>query len=94
MEWLGIHIPDQLKEELRAADDMLEKSVNVCLEIASELTEFCIERSIPFGFNIESVAIRKAEIEASVDMAHTIGQFLRDKGLRKSPDAVVAAVTL
>lgn len=84
MEWLGIHVPDALKEELRAADDMLEKSVGVCLEIASELIGFCMERNIPFGFNVESVAIRKAEIEASVTMARTIGQMLKDKGLRKS----------
>ena len=92
MEWLGIHIPEQVKDDLRAADDMLGKSVNICMEIASALTDFCIERSIPFGFNIESVAIRKSEIEASVDMARTIGQLLRNKGLRRSSDDVVAEV--
>lgn len=84
MEWLGIHIPGQTKEELKAADDMLEKSVRICLEIASELTTFCMEHGIPFGFNIESVAIRKAEIEASVEMAQSIGQMLKEKGVRKS----------
>ncbi|WP_353719046.1 methylenetetrahydrofolate reductase [Dyadobacter sp. 676] len=89
MEWLGIHIPDQLKEDLKAADDMLGRSVNICLEIASGLIEFCVERSIPFGFNIESVAIRKAEIEASIDMACRIGRMLKDKGLRKSPEGVI-----
>lgn len=83
MEWLGIHIPENLKEELKAADDMLEKSVSICLEIASALTTFCMERSIPFGFNIESVAIRKAEIEASVDIARALDQMLKDKGVRK-----------
>ncbi len=89
MEWLGIHIPDQLKEELKGDGDVLEKSVKVCLEIASELTEFCISQSIPFGFNIESVSIRKAEIEASVDMAHQISQMLKDKGLRKTVESLV-----
>jgi hypothetical protein len=83
MEWLGIHVPDELKEELKTADNILEKSVNVCLNIASELTTFCIERNIPFGFNIESVAIRKEEIEASVKMANDIGQMLKDRGVRK-----------
>ena len=42
-----------------------------------------MERNIPFGFNIESVAIRKEEIEASVKMANDIGQMLKDKGVRK-----------
>lgn len=83
MEWLGIHVPDELKEELIASEDMLEKSVNLCLDIASALTTFCLERGIPFGFNIESVAIRKAEIEASIHMANSISQMLKDKGVRK-----------
>ncbi|WP_020599694.1 methylenetetrahydrofolate reductase [Spirosoma panaciterrae] len=84
MEWLGIHVPDELKEDLKTSDDILEKSVKICLDIASALTTFCLERAIPFGFNIESVAIRKAEIEASIDIANGIGQMLKDKGLRQS----------
>lgn len=84
MEWLGIHVPDELKEDLKKSDDILEKSVKICLDIASELTTFCMERSIPFGFNIESVAIRKAEIEASINIADGIGQMLKKRGVRKA----------
>jgi hypothetical protein len=84
MEWLGIHVPDELQEELKKSDDILQKSVGICLDIASKLTTFCIERAIPFGFNIESVAIRKSEIEASIYLTREIGQMLVDKGLRKS----------
>jgi hypothetical protein len=83
MEWLGIHIPEDLKEELRDSDNMLERSVKVCLDIAEELTDFCAARSIPFGFNIESVAIRKDEIEASISMVNEIGALLVEKGIRK-----------
>ena len=83
MEWLGIHVPDDLKEELKNSDNILEKSVRVCLEIVSELTNFCSERSIPFGFNIESVAIRKEEIEASISMVNEIAEMLNKKELRK-----------
>lgn len=83
MEWLGIHLPDDLKEDLRNSENILEKSVNVCLGIAAELAEFCTQRGIPFGFNIESVAIRKEEIEASVDMVNKIAEMLNQKGLRK-----------
>ncbi|MFD2148267.1 methylenetetrahydrofolate reductase [Mucilaginibacter antarcticus] len=83
MEWLGIHIPEELKEELKNAESMLERSVEVCLNIARELIDFCAERSIPFGFNIESVAIRKDEIEASINMTNEIGALLIKKGIRK-----------
>lgn len=88
MEWLGIHVPDALKEELLASADMLEKSVKICLNIAEALTEFCMAQDVPFGFNIESVAIRKAEIEASVYLTNEIDQMLKQKGLRK-PVSVV-----
>lgn len=84
MEWLGIHVPDELKEELKNADNMLERSVQVCLDIAEELTTFCSEQCVPFGFNIESVAIRKDEIEASIYMVNTIGNMLAAKGIRQS----------
>lgn len=91
MEWLGIHVPDELKEDLKNSKNILEKSVNICLNIASELAAFCTERSIPFGFNIESVAIRKEEIEASIYMVNKIAEMLDKKGIRKMKPA--SAVT-
>lgn len=83
MEWLGIHVPADLKEEFIDAENMLEKSVDFCLGTASELTDFCSKRSIPFGFNIESVAIRKNEIEASIYMVNQIAVMLKEKGVRE-----------
>lgn len=79
MEWLGIHVPEQLKVELKAAENMLEKSVRVCLDIATELIAFCSERCVPYGFNVESVAIRKDEIEASIQMVNKIAEMLGRK---------------
>jgi hypothetical protein len=83
MEWLGIHIPDTLKEELLASENILARSVEVCLEIADELIKYCSEKNIPFGFNIESVAIRKEEIEASIFLVNEIGGKLKELGIRK-----------
>jgi hypothetical protein len=83
MKWLGIDVPDGLQEELKQTGNMLERSVNVCLDIADELAIFCKEMSLPFGFNIESVAIRKEEIEASIDMVNKIAEMLVRKGIRK-----------
>lgn len=94
MDWLGIHVPEQLKEDLKNSENMLEKSVNVCLNIASELTDYCTERSIPFGFNVESVAIRKEEIEASIFLVNKINEMLYEKGIRqmKVSDEVTAVL--
>jgi hypothetical protein len=83
MEWLGIHIPEELKEEFRASENILERSVEVCLSIAEELIKYCTEKGVPFGFNIESVAIRKDEIEASIFLINRIGEMLKEQGIRK-----------
>jgi hypothetical protein len=84
MEWLGIHIPESLKEEFKNSDDMLKRSVQVCMDIATELTEYCSTLCVPFGFNIESVAIRKDEIEASIAMVDQIAAMFYRKGLREA----------
>lgn len=76
MEWLGIHIPEQLKESLLQSDNMLEDSLKACLDNAAALIEFCKQRCVPFGFNIESLAIRKDEINASIDLVSQIGAML------------------
>jgi hypothetical protein len=83
MDWLGIHIPESLKEELKASPNILDKSVEVCLQTATQLIQYCIKHNVPFGFNIESVAIRKEEIEASIFLVDKIGQMLQEQGLRK-----------
>jgi hypothetical protein len=60
----------------------VSRSVEMAFTIASELTEYCTAKSIPFGFNIESVAIRKEEIDASVYLINAISKMLKEKGLR------------
>jgi len=84
MEWLGIHIPEPLKEELKSSENILDKSVQVCLDTAENLIEFCSRNQVPFGFNIESVAIRKEEIEASIFLVNKIGEMLVERGIRKN----------
>jgi len=83
MDWLGIHVPEQMKKEMLESENILAKSLDICISIADELINYCTEKSIPFGFNIESVAIRKEEIEASIFMVNKIADMLKAKGLRK-----------
>jgi hypothetical protein len=82
MEWLGIHIPDDIKEELKASANPAARSVEIATAIATDLITFCKQRSIPFGFNIESVATRKEEVDASIELLNTVGELLKVNGLR------------
>lgn len=82
MDWLGIHVPDDIKEELRLSTNAPCRSVEIAVTIAKDLINYCLERNIPFGFNIESVATRKAEVDASLLLLNTVGDLLRAHGLR------------
>ena len=69
LSWLGVNVPRWLQNDLRHCDDTLARSYEQCLDTADELIEFAGQLGMPIGFNVESVAIRKAEIEASVALA-------------------------
>lgn len=68
MKWLGISVPKWLENELTHAHDILEQSVNFSEQSWRELKQFADEKGIPIGCNIESVAVRKAEVEASIEL--------------------------
>src|SRR4029079_10144930 len=53
----------------RHANDTLDASVEHAEATALELMSFCRRLGVPFGISIESVSIRKQEIEASVRLA-------------------------
>jgi 5,10-methylenetetrahydrofolate reductase len=76
MAWLGVFVPRWLENELRRAHDILEKSVDLTLAGFAELHEFAREKGIPLGCNVESVSLRKEEIEASVEMVHRANAIL------------------
>lgn len=77
MEWLGIDVPKWLFNDLKHSENILDKSVKVCKNIASEMMEYAYAKSIPIGFNIESVSIKKEEIDASSLLLEEISKMLK-----------------
>lgn len=76
LTWLGVRVPRWLRNELTYADDPLPVSFEHCLSAAEDLAAFCRRLGLPYGFNVESVAIRKAEIEAAVELAGRLRPLL------------------
>jgi hypothetical protein len=72
MEWLGISIPQDVRNTLNEGDDMLSQSLKHCARVIEELRSFCTAQEIPIGFNVESVAIKKSEVEAAVSLIDLI----------------------
>jgi len=76
LKWLGVGVPRWLENSLLHADDTLAESYEHCLANARDLIAFCRKLGMPFGFLVESVSIRKVEIEASVALAHELSALL------------------
>jgi hypothetical protein len=65
LKWLGIAVPRWLENELLDARDTLETSLRLAEDVADDVLDFAHERQIPVGINVESVSIRKEEIDAA-----------------------------
>lgn len=74
IKWLGISVPKWLEDTLLSSDEMLEKSMELIQMIYKELTKFAEIEGIPIGCNIESVSIRKVEIDASIELVKKISR--------------------
>ncbi len=74
MKWLGISIPKWLENELTHSNDILQKSLDFSEQNWLELKSFANEKGIPIGCNIESVAIRKIEVDASIELLQRINR--------------------
>lgn len=78
LRWLGVEVPRWIENDLRHSDDTLDASVDQAEATLVELMTFCRRIGVPVGINIESVSIRKVEIEASMHLAERMrGQLDR-----------------
>lgn len=85
LEWLGIHIPDDMKEDLRNSAEPLKLSGQIATRIAHELADHCVNNDIPFGFNVESVSARKEEVDASLSLLATVREILTSAATKAAP---------
>ena len=79
MKWLGIHFPKWLKNDLMHSEDILGESTETCLRTFKELLNYSLRKGIPIGCNIESVSVRKDEIDASVELLANMKDLLERK---------------
>ena len=77
LRWLGVDVPWWIENDLMHSADTLDTSYQLALTAAIELIDYCRRLGMPFGINVESVSIRKVEIEASVKLAARLREELR-----------------
>jgi len=80
MKWLSVAFPRWLENELQFARDPLAKSLELCERIFAEVRDYACDKGIPLGVNVESVSIRKEEIEASMELLHLLRRRIDRQG--------------
>jgi hypothetical protein len=81
IKWLGLSLPKWLENDLQKSQDILHKSVDMSISIFKELLDYSMDKKIPLGCNVESLAIRKDEIEASVYLVDEVKKMFDGKGI-------------
>ena len=76
LEWLGVVVPRWLRNELEHSADILDASVAAVVAAFEELHRFAVSKGFEIGCNVESVALRQAEIDASVEMVYAVANIL------------------
>lgn len=79
MKWLGISFPRWLENELRHSSDTLQRSIDLCESVFIDVQNYAREKHLPIGINVESISIRKSEVEASVELYRRLSAHLIDE---------------
>ena len=81
LRWLGVDVPRWIENDLAHAADPLDASYEQALTDSHRADGLLPRRSaFPFGINVESVSIRRVEIEASVRLAEQLRAHLHRPG--------------
>ena len=78
LRWLGVDVPKWIENDLRHAANPLHASLEQAYATAVEMIAYCRRLDVPFGLNVESVSIRREEIEASVELADRLIKAVRE----------------
>jgi hypothetical protein len=78
LKWLGVHVPQETETAILGAASPIEKSIEFCRDNLRRILDHDYARQVPLGINVESVSINRDEIDATVDLFHTLNGVLRE----------------
>lgn len=82
LRWLGVDIPLWLRNDLIHSENPLELSMDLCMSAVNDISNYCLNKGIPFGCNIESASVRREEVLASFELVNRIEERFKELGLR------------
>ena len=76
LRWLGVDVPEPTARAILGAPSPLTRSIEICRDNLRRILDQPYFGQVPLGINIESVSINRDEIDASVDLFHTLQELL------------------
>jgi hypothetical protein len=76
LRWLGVNVPAEAERAIFGAANPISRSIELCRDNLRRILEQPYADKLPLGVNVESVSINRDEIDASVDLFHTLREVL------------------
>ncbi len=76
LKWLEVNFSEDAEREIFSAQSPLEKSLEFCCLTLRRILESIERPIIPKGINVESVSIKKDEIDASIELFEKLQEIL------------------
>ena len=76
MRWLGVNIAPETERAILGAANPLAKSIEICRDNLRRILDGGYAGQVPLGVNVESVSINRDEIDASVELLHTLREAM------------------
>ncbi|HET7363799.1 MAG TPA: hypothetical protein VFJ70_09555 [Burkholderiales bacterium] len=76
LRWLGVNVAPETERAILDASDPLAKSIEICRDNLRRILDQPHAAEIPLGVNVESVSINRDEIDASIDLFHTLREVM------------------
>jgi hypothetical protein len=77
IRWLGVSIAPQAMQAILDAPVPISKSIEICCENLRAILNQEYAQHLPLGINVESVSINREEIDASIDLFHSLQNVLQ-----------------
>ena len=85
LRWLGVNVPDKTAQAILSAQSPVDKSIEICCSNLQQILASFNHQRVRLGINVESVSIKKDEINASIDLFHELKVLLESFYKRSEP---------
>src|SRR5258706_7671701 len=79
IRWLGVKVSPETERSILDAPSPLAKTIEICRDNLRRILDHPYAAALPLGVTAESVSINRDEIDASVDLFHTLREVLGGK---------------